>query len=117
VTRDGAKQDIAISGLVPGDVIQLTAGDIAPADARIITAKDFFIDQSALTGNQFPVEKTIDPITEKTDSTNGTLSIYGHIRNGRFGDRRNCENRQRNRIRGNRQESAEENRKPNLKQG
>jgi Mg2+-importing ATPase len=69
VSRDGAKQDIPISGLVPGDVIQLTAGDIAPADARIITAKDFFIDQSALTGESFPVEKTIDPITEKTDST------------------------------------------------
>jgi Mg2+-importing ATPase len=69
VSRDGTKQDIPISGLVPGDVIQLTAGDIAPADARVIAAKDFFIDQSALTGESFPVEKTIDPITEKTDST------------------------------------------------
>ena len=69
VSRDGAKQDIAIAGLVPGDVIQLTAGDIAPADARVIAAKDFFIDQSALTGESFPVEKTADPITEKTDST------------------------------------------------
>ena len=69
VTRDGAKQDIAISGLVPGDIIQLTAGDIAPADARVIAAKDFFIDQSALTGESFPVEKTADPITDKADST------------------------------------------------
>ena len=69
VSRDGTKQDIAISGLVPGDVIQLAAGDIAPADARVISAKDFFIDQSALTGESFPVEKTADPITDKVDST------------------------------------------------
>ena len=64
VLRNGTKQDIEISELVPGDVIQLSAGDIAPADARVITAKDFFIDQSALTGESFPVEKTTDPITQ-----------------------------------------------------
>ena len=68
VLRNGTKQDVEISELVPGDVIQLSAGDIAPADARVITAKDFFIDQSALTGESFPVEKTTDPITQKTDS-------------------------------------------------
>ncbi len=68
VSRDGNKQDIEIPQLVPGDVIQLSAGDIVPADARVINAKDFFIDQSALTGESFPVEKTIDPITDKVDS-------------------------------------------------
>jgi P-type Mg2+ transporter len=68
VLRNGTKQDVEISELVPGDVIQLSAGDIAPADARVIVAKDFFIDQSALTGESFPVEKTTDPITQKTDS-------------------------------------------------
>ena len=66
--RNGNKQDVEISELVPGDVIQLSAGDIAPADARVIMAKDFYIDQSALTGESFPVEKTIDPITDKTES-------------------------------------------------
>ena len=68
VSRDGNKQDIEIPQLVPGDVIQLSAGDIVPADARVINAKDFFIDQSALTGESFPVEKTTDPITDKIDS-------------------------------------------------
>jgi Mg2+-importing ATPase len=68
VLRNGNKQDVEISELVPGDVIQLSAGDIAPADARVIMAKDFYIDQSALTGESFPVEKTIDPITDKTES-------------------------------------------------
>jgi Mg2+-importing ATPase len=68
VSRDGTKRDIEISELVPGDVIQLSAGDIVPADSRIISARDFFLDQSALTGESFPVEKTIDPVTDKTDS-------------------------------------------------
>ena len=105
VTRDGTKQDIAISGLVPGDVIQLTAGDIAPADARVIAAKDFFIDQSALTGESFPVEKTTDPITDKTDSTkwNNYLFMGTSVTAG-SGDRRNCKNRRSYRIRRNCQE-------------
>ena len=69
--RDGTKQDIEISELVPGDIIQLSAGDIVPADARIINAKDFFVDQSALTGESFPVEKTTDSVysTGATDSS------------------------------------------------
>ena len=41
--RDGTKQDIEISGLVPGDIIALSAGDIVPADARVIGCKDFFV--------------------------------------------------------------------------
>ncbi len=57
VLRDGDSHEIAISELVPGDVILLSAGDIVPADCRVITARDFFIDQSALTGESFPVEK------------------------------------------------------------
>ena len=70
VSRDGTKQELEISELVPGDIVQLSAGDIVPADARIINAKDFFVDQSALTGESFPVEKTIEPvaITATADS-------------------------------------------------
>ncbi|MCK9592216.1 MAG: magnesium-translocating P-type ATPase [Methanoregula sp.] len=58
VTRDGAQQDVPLSELVPGDIIALSAGAIVPADARVILAHDFFVDQSALTGESFPVEKT-----------------------------------------------------------
>ena len=56
--------------LVPGDIIQLTAGDIVPADARLLNAKNFFVDQSALTGESFPVEKNPEPVysTAATDS-------------------------------------------------
>ncbi len=63
VLRDNDKQEMKLSQIVPGDIIFLSAGDIAPADARIITAKDFFINQSSLTGESFPVEKTANPLT------------------------------------------------------
>lgn len=58
VTRDRSTQDVPLSELVPGDIISLSAGNIVPADARVIHARDFFVDQSALTGESFPVEKT-----------------------------------------------------------
>jgi len=57
VVRDGAKREIKIIEIVPGDIVYLSAGDIVPADARIISAKDLFVSESALTGESFPVEK------------------------------------------------------------
>jgi P-type Mg2+ transporter len=57
VLRARVLQEIAIAHLVPGDVVQLAAGDMIPADVRIIEAKDLFVSQSALTGESFPVEK------------------------------------------------------------
>jgi len=57
VLRGGAAQEIAVSQLVPGDVVQLAAGDMIPGDVRIIQAKDLFVIQGSLTGESFPVEK------------------------------------------------------------
>jgi P-type Mg2+ transporter len=51
-------REIAIRGLVPGDLVKLSAGDMVPADLRLISAKDLFVAQSALTGEALPVEKT-----------------------------------------------------------
>jgi len=65
VLRDGAKQEVKLSEIVPGDVVYLSAGDVAPADARVITAKDLFVNQSTLTGESFPVEKTSAPLKTK----------------------------------------------------
>ncbi|MCW3996598.1 MAG: magnesium-translocating P-type ATPase [Candidatus Bathyarchaeota archaeon] len=62
VLRDNVKQEIKFPQIVPGDIIYLSAGDIAPADARVISAKDLFVNQSALTGESFPVEKTAGPV-------------------------------------------------------
>jgi|GEM_PF-33889 len=51
------KKEIAMSELVPGDIIQLSAGDMIPADIRLLQTKDLFVSQSALTGESMPVEK------------------------------------------------------------
>src|SRR5581483_9314970 len=55
--RDGAAREIPLADLVAGDVVQLAAGDMIPADVRIVHAKDLFVVQSSLTGESFPVEK------------------------------------------------------------
>ncbi|MBF0492888.1 MAG: magnesium-translocating P-type ATPase [Deltaproteobacteria bacterium] len=57
VIRDGNPQEIAVSQLVPGDVVKLAAGDMIPGDVRMIMAKDLFVIQGPLTGESFPVEK------------------------------------------------------------
>lgn len=54
------KKEIPVDEIVVGDIIYLSAGDLIPADLRIINAKDLFINQSALTGESEPVEKTAD---------------------------------------------------------
>ncbi len=68
VLRDNVKQEIKLPFIVPGDIIYLSAGDITPADARIIEGKDLFVNQSALTGESFPVEKTSAAIKAKEAS-------------------------------------------------
>jgi Mg2+-importing ATPase len=50
-------QEVPLSQLVPGDVVHLSAGDMVPADVRVLSAKDLFVSQSALTGEALPVEK------------------------------------------------------------
>ena len=62
VIRDNTKKEVKLFQIVPGDIVLLSAGDITPADARIINAKDLFINQSALTGESFPIEKTANPL-------------------------------------------------------
>lgn len=68
VLRNGTRREVKLPEIVPGDIIYLSAGDIAPADARVINAKDLFINQSALTGESFPVEKTSAPVTGQAAS-------------------------------------------------
>jgi Mg2+-importing ATPase len=57
VLRDGVPQDIPVNAVVPGDVVLLSAGDLIPADARVLEARDFFVTQALLTGEPYPVEK------------------------------------------------------------
>lgn len=62
VLRDGVRRVVRLAEIVPGDFIYLSADDIIPADARVISVNDLFVDQSALTGESFPVEKAAAPL-------------------------------------------------------
>lgn len=78
--RDGERIEIPFDELVPGDVIRLSAGDMVPADARIITARDLFVIESALTGESEAVEKTaVATVVEGADSSTLPLSACKNI--------------------------------------
>ena len=57
VLRDGREQELPVAALVPGDIVRLNAGDLAPADARLLDSKDLHVRESALTGESLPVDK------------------------------------------------------------
>jgi len=74
VLRAGMQQpqETPISTLVPGDIVYLSAGDMIPADVRLLTAKDLFVSQAMLTGESIPLEKYPVPPT-KTAKPAGSL--------------------------------------------
>jgi Mg2+-importing ATPase len=55
--REGRAMEVPLIDLVPGDVVKLSAGDMIPADLRIVSSKDLFIIQASLTGESLPIEK------------------------------------------------------------
>jgi Mg2+-importing ATPase len=61
LVRDGKEEEVPLKLLVPGDIIRLAAGDMVPADVRVLSAKDLFLNQAALTGEALPVEKKAAP--------------------------------------------------------
>lgn len=78
VTRTGGgEHELDIVGLVPGDIISLAAGDMIPADVRIIESKDLFVSQSSLTGESEPVEKF--PEVKETNLHKGSLVELDNI--------------------------------------
>ncbi len=73
VTRkDEIKVEIPLDEVVVGDLVHLSAGDMIPADVRIIDAKDLFVSQSSLTGESDPIEKTATTCTERETITEYT---------------------------------------------
>jgi Mg2+-importing ATPase len=57
VLRDGTWQEIKRQEIVPGDLVRIGAGDLIPADGRLLEARDLYVQQAALTGESLPVEK------------------------------------------------------------
>lgn len=74
VERNGRKE-ISLQELVPGDIVYLAAGDMIPADVRIIRAKDLFVGQSALTGESEPVEKFGGELSYEEAKDNNPLEL------------------------------------------
>ncbi|HEY4390814.1 MAG TPA: magnesium-translocating P-type ATPase [Paenibacillus sp.] len=74
VTRQSAQKEIDMELLVPGDIIHLSAGDMVPADVRLLQSKDLHVGESSLTGEAMPVEK-LDTIPR------GTLKMYNKQHN------------------------------------
>ena len=88
VLRDGAPCTLPVRDLVPGDVVLLAAGDLIPADGRVLEARDCFVNQALLTGEPYPVEKhpASEPkpdlaMNEATDAVfMGTSTVSGSSR-------------------------------------
>ncbi len=75
VIRNKEKFEIPATDICIEDLCEFNAGDTIPADCRVISAKDFFINQSNLTGESFPVEKKASPIEDKQDNLSELSNI------------------------------------------
>ena len=77
VIRDGREQELPTVQLVPGDIIRLNAGDLVPADARLLEVKDLHVRESVLTGESLPVEKrATDLAKEKHGVADASNSVF-----------------------------------------
>jgi len=68
LVRGGQESEVSLKLLVPGDIVRLAAGDMVPADVRVLAAKDLFLNQAALTGEALPVERKADPAPSTLDN-------------------------------------------------
>jgi P-type Mg2+ transporter len=76
VVREGIAREINIKAVVQGDIVQLNAGDIIPADGLLLTSNDLHVNESSLTGESFPVEKFTGTLSENV--------VLSHITNAVF---------------------------------
>jgi magnesium-transporting ATPase (P-type) len=64
VIRSGRERELSVEELVPGDLVVLREGERVPADGRLVAAAGLAVDESALTGESVPVDKSVDPVAE-----------------------------------------------------
>lgn len=84
VVRADGTREMPVQDIVPGDIIALRAGDIIPADARVLTAQDLFVDQAVLTGESYPAEKTPGVVESATPLLERSNAVYSgtHVVSG-----------------------------------
>jgi len=68
-------REVPIATLVRGDIVYLSAGDMVPADVRLIAAKDLFVSQAMLTGESIPLEKYAAPLTKPNKPTEAARNV------------------------------------------
>lgn len=76
VLRDNQPVEVRVEEIVPGDVVRLKAGDSIPGDCRVVEAREIHVDESALTGETFPAEKTPGETPEDTPPARRTNSLF-----------------------------------------
>ena len=76
VLRDGGPQEIPVEEIVPGDIVILNAGDIVPGDCLVQESKDLFIDEATLTGETYPVEKSVGVLAAETPLGQRTNALW-----------------------------------------
>jgi Mg2+-importing ATPase len=76
VLRDGSWLDIARKDVVVGDLVRLNAGDVVPADARLLESRDLHVQEAILTGESLPVEKAVAGAATASERTEHTERVY-----------------------------------------
>jgi len=84
VLRDGAHQELPTEQIVPGDVVSLRAGDIIPADCRLLSADNLFVDEAILTGESYPAEKSTGMVAADAalSQRHNCLWMGSHVQSG-----------------------------------
>jgi Mg2+-importing ATPase len=75
VTRNADIVELPVDRLVPGDVIELGAGDVVPADSRLLSGRDLFVNQALLTGEPYPVEKIPGELPAPAEAPSGASNF------------------------------------------
>jgi Mg2+-importing ATPase len=75
VRRDGTAVSVPISRLVPGDIVELVAGDLVPADSRLLESRDLYVNQALLTGEPYPAEKCVSDAASGAEDPSGASNV------------------------------------------
>lgn len=76
VIRDGRPHIVPVESLVPGDVVQLSPGDIVPADTRLLEVENLYVNQSLLTGEAFPVAKHARDAVDSSSAVDALNAVF-----------------------------------------